>query len=63
MCKLPDGVVNLDVRDLKERTERYIDPTLQYACASWHTHLVGLIDADTTVRVTPITRHKTMEPQ
>ena len=41
MCKLPDGVANSDVSDLKERTERYINPTLRYACISWHTHLVG----------------------
>ena len=41
MCKLPDSVANADVRDLKERVERYIDPALQYACRSWHTHLVG----------------------
>ena len=41
MCKLPDGVANSDVFDLKERTERYIDPALQYVCSSWHTHLVG----------------------
>jgi len=45
MCKLPDGIANSDVSDLKERTERCIDPALQYACASWHMHLV---DADTT---------------
>ena len=44
MCKLPDGVANSDISDLKERTERYIDPALQYACVSWHTHLN---DADT----------------
>ena len=47
MCKLPDGVANSDVSDLKDRTERYINPTLQYVCMSWHTHLVGIIDADT----------------
>ena len=47
MCKLPDGVANSDVSDLKERAEKYIDPTLRYACLSWHTHLVGLADADT----------------
>ena len=47
MCKLPDGVANSDVSDLKERTEKFIDPALQYACVSWHTHLVGLVDADT----------------
>ena len=45
MCKLPDSVANSDVRDLKERTEKYIDPALRYVCMSWHTHLV---DADTT---------------
>ena len=32
MCKLPDGVVNSDVSDMKERTERYVDPALRYAC-------------------------------
>ena len=41
MCKLPDLVANSDVSDLKERIERYIDPALQYACQSWHTHLVA----------------------
>ena len=41
MCKLPDGVVNIEIDDLKERTERYIDPATQYACKSWRTHLVG----------------------
>jgi hypothetical protein len=40
MCKLPEGVVNSDVDDLKERTKQYIDPALEYACRSWHTHLV-----------------------
>ena len=40
MCKLPDGVANSDVSDLKERTERYIDPALRYACMLWHMHLV-----------------------
>ena len=41
MCKLGDGVANSDVNGLKERVERYIDPALQYACRSWHTHLVA----------------------
>ena len=44
MCGLPDAVANSDVGDLKERTEKYIDPALKYACMSWHTHLA---DADT----------------
>ena len=40
MCELPDAAANSDVEDLKERVERYIDPALQYACGSWHTHLI-----------------------
>ncbi|KAF9644979.1 hypothetical protein BDM02DRAFT_3131408 [Thelephora ganbajun] len=40
MCKLPDAVTNSEVPDLRERTERYIDSALQYACKSWHKHLV-----------------------
>ena len=46
MCKLPDGVANSDVSDLKERSEKHVNPALRYACVSWHTHLVGLVDAD-----------------
>jgi len=41
MCKLPDSVTNLDVNNLKERVEKYIDPALQYACMSWHIHLIN----------------------
>ena len=40
MCKLPDGVINSEVKDLNERIEQYIDPALQYACKSWHKHLI-----------------------
>ena len=40
MCKLPDGVANSDVSDMKQRIKQYIDPTLEYACRSWHIHLV-----------------------
>ncbi|KAF9644720.1 hypothetical protein BDM02DRAFT_3174221 [Thelephora ganbajun] len=40
MCKLPDAVINSQVPDLRERTERYINPALQYACKSWRKHLV-----------------------
>jgi hypothetical protein len=39
ICKLPDGVANSHVNDLKERTKRYIGPALRYGCRSWHTHL------------------------
>ena len=47
MCKLPDGVINSEVKDLKERTERYIDKALEYACRSWHKHLVDKMPART----------------
>ena len=40
MCCLPDAVNNSQVDDLKERTEKYINHALQYACKSWHKHLV-----------------------
>ena len=54
MCGLLDGVANLDVSDLKDRTKKYINPALQYACTLWHTHLT---DVDTiparTPRITP----------
>ena len=42
MCQLPDAVANSDVSDLKERAGKYIDPALQYACITWHTHLIGI---------------------
>ena len=60
MCGLPDGVANSDVSNLKEKTEEHINSTLRYACVSWHTHLVGLVDADTipvqVPTITPILR-------
>ena len=40
MCKLPDALANNEVSDLEERIEQYISPGLQYACRSWHKHLV-----------------------
>ena len=42
ICKIPDAATNSQVEDLWERTQQYIDPTLQYACTSWHKHLVDL---------------------
>ena len=47
MCKLPDGVSNSEVNDLKERTEKYISNALEYACRSWHKHLIGKMSAQT----------------
>ena len=50
MCKLPDGVINSEVIDLKERAEEHIGQALEYACRLWHKHLVGTIPA----RITPV---------
>ena len=41
MCNLPDAVSNSDIGDLGERTKKYLDPALQYACKSWHKHLIS----------------------
>ncbi|KAF9642944.1 hypothetical protein BDM02DRAFT_3229706 [Thelephora ganbajun] len=40
MCDLPDGVANREINNLHERAKRHLDPALQYACKSWHKHLV-----------------------
>ena len=45
MCKLPDGVMNPEVDDLKERTKQYIHQPLEYACRSWHKHLMDMTPA------------------
>ncbi|KAF9643956.1 hypothetical protein BDM02DRAFT_1270605 [Thelephora ganbajun] len=41
MCNLPDAVANCEVKDLRERTKRHLNPALQYACKSWHKHLIN----------------------
>ncbi|KAF9787448.1 hypothetical protein BJ322DRAFT_1218157 [Thelephora terrestris] len=43
MCKLPDGVTNSEVINLKERTKKHINQALQYACQSWYKHLIHTI--------------------
>ena len=53
MCKLPDGVANSEIDDLKERTEQYIDKALEYACKSWHKHLIDPTPAR-VLEITPI---------
>jgi len=61
MCQLPDAVANVDISNLKERTEKYIDPALRYARMSWHMHLV---DVDTIPAYAPIvalTLHQFLE--
>ena len=45
MCQLPDGVINSEVDNLKERAEQHIDKALEYACRSWHKHLVDRMPA------------------
>ena len=42
MCKLPDAVTNHEVDDLQKKAEQCIDHALQYACESWHKHIVVL---------------------
>ena len=54
--QLPDGVTNSEIEDLKEKIEQHVDQALEYACKSWHKHLVGTIPAD----VAPIL-HEFME--
>ena len=41
MCKLQGPVANSDVGDLRKKIDDCINPTLQYACVSWHVHLVA----------------------
>ena len=45
MCKLPDGVINSEVDDLKEKSKQYIHRALEYACRSWHKHLIDVTPA------------------
>ena len=49
MCKLPDTVLNSEVDNLHERIKQYLSPALQYACRSWHKHLVDDDAANTPV--------------
>ena len=61
MCKLPEAVANSDVSDLKERIKEYIDPALQYACSSWHTHLVGRHTTSVNTREIASALHRFLE--
>jgi len=42
MCKLPDAIANNEVGDLQKRVKQYIGHDLQYACMSWHKHLIDV---------------------
>ena len=45
MCGLPDGAINSEVPGLKGKIGEHIGEALEYACRSWHKHLVGTIPA------------------
>ncbi|KAF9643733.1 hypothetical protein BDM02DRAFT_1359722 [Thelephora ganbajun] len=51
VCNLPDAIVNCEVKDLHERTERHLNSALRYACKSWHKHLID----EWTIRTPVIT--------
>ena len=53
MCRLPDAVINSEVNDLQDRTNKYIEGGLQYASRSWHKHLIGTAPTH-MVKITPI---------
>jgi len=56
MCKLPDGVMNSEVDGLKERTKGCISQSLEYACRSWHKHLVDTTPAHRPEITSPLHR-------
>ena len=53
MCKLPDGVINTEVQDLKQRIEQHIDKALEYACRSWYKHLHDITSTQ-KLKITPV---------
>ena len=53
MCKLPAATTNSEVDNLQERTKEHLNPALQYACKSWHRHLVGTAPMD-ALKIVPI---------
>jgi len=61
MCKLPDAVLNGDIDDLQERTEQCIDHSLQYACTSWHRHLVNVTATSAQMHEITSVLHKFIE--
>ena len=61
MCKLPDTATNKEVDDLQKRVEQHISHSLQYACKSWHKHLIDACTVPThKLKITPIL-HKFLE--
>jgi len=44
LLSLPDYALNLEVNDLSERIKDHISPALEYACNSWHHHLIWITE-------------------
>jgi len=61
MCQLPDAVANSDVSDLKERIKKYINPALEYACVTWHTHLISMDKTPAHVPTVTSSLHQFLE--
>jgi hypothetical protein len=40
LLSLPDYVLNSEVEHLEERADNHISTALEYACKSWHNHLI-----------------------
>ena len=40
LLSLPDYALNSEVKDLKMKVDNHISSALQYACQSWHNHLI-----------------------
>ena len=59
MCKLPDGVLNSEIDDMRERTDKDIDHALQYACRSWYKHLLATVPTHRS-KITPVL-HRILE--
>ena len=53
MCRLPDRVTNIEVKDLQQRAEQFISGALGYACQSWHKHLISKTPAHKKT-ITPV---------
>ena len=49
LLSLPDYALNLEVQDLQARISSHISIGLQYACKSWHNHLVEVKGDVTTI--------------
>jgi len=56
ICSMPDYALNSEVEDLRERIEESgIRGALEYACRSWHNHLI--VGTDRTADVVSALRH------